>query len=272
MLSEMPGNTGDQLIWAGSRRLLEAEKIKFGDAPLRELQEARLPQHFPGTLVIPGSGAMTLHWHEWLPGTVRRASELYDRVVILPSEYDTGLDEVREALALPNVFAFARETASYLQLKRIAVADLAPDPALYAFPFEPPGREFETDDRSGAALLALRTDAGSMLPAQDLRPSADNDDISLTATDLPSFIGVIGDADRVVTDRLHVAVAAIMLGKTVSFLDPHNEKISRYARYNFRAEFNDRLIQRDFAWARDNGYVESPRGVAISGQAPRRSA
>ena len=63
------------------------------------------------------------------------ASSIVDRVVVLPSSYDVSVPVVREALSRPNVYAFAREAASYRQVKSLGSVTLALDPALYAFDF-----------------------------------------------------------------------------------------------------------------------------------------
>lgn len=253
LLCQMPGNTGDQLIWAGSERLLDIANIKFGRVSARELDQEPLPKR-SGTLVVPGSGAMTLLWHEWLPALVRTASCSFDRVVILPSQYEPQVEVVDKALACTNVYSFAREAESYGQIKHFGRASLAPDPALYAFEFcavdEP-----RSDGDPGMVLVALRTDEGSLLRQNGMKPAECNNDISVTMNDLSQFLDAVRGADSVVTDRLHVSVAAIMLGKTVRFVDPHNNKISRYIRYNFRREFVDRFQQRDEAWLVDRGYA-----------------
>ena len=250
----MPGNVGDQLILAGTERLLEAENIEFHRVGFSDVGQGS-PDWSEATLVVPGSGSMTHFWHEWLPATVKTASKFFDRVVILPSEYEPDVGVVGEALSISNVFPFAREVGSYGRIKQLGHADLALDPALYAFDFLPIDDAPRSDEALGRVLVAMRTDAGSLLGEQGLQPVTGNDDISLTAADLTGFLDVIRAADTVVTDRLHVVVASVMLGKTVRFLDPHNEKISRYVQYNFRGEFSDRLQQRDAAWIVQHGYA-----------------
>jgi exopolysaccharide biosynthesis predicted pyruvyltransferase EpsI len=258
LLTEMPGNIGDHLIWLGTEALLTEGGCTSTDISVAELlQSAKQPR--PGTLVIPGSGALTVLWNEWLPELVQRAAGGFDRVLILPSEYEPEVPAVGLALSQPNVYAFARDAESFRKIRSYGRAALAMDPALWAMEFVPPTTS-RTDEDLGNVLLALRTDVGSCLPQLGLRPSAENNDISASTGSLPEFLECVKAVDTVVTDRLHVAVAAIMLGKHVRFPDLHNRKISRYIEYNFADEFSERIQQRSAKWLLERCYAE------ISGQ------
>jgi exopolysaccharide biosynthesis predicted pyruvyltransferase EpsI len=255
LLSGMPGNIGDHLIWAGTRRLLKDQDIDFDQMNVKDVIDNNL-SYGNSTLVIPGSGAMTGRWHEWLPATVIAAATHFKKVVILPSEYEPEVEIVHKALSLKNVWAFAREEKSYTKIKHYGRAAIALDPALYAFEFETSNYLERLDEDLGAVLIALRTDAGSMLPVNNLRQVKPNNDISLTCGSLDEFLGLIQRHDSVITDRLHVAVAGLMLGKTVRYVDPYNQKISRYAKFNLRDEFGKSFQKRDESWLLDRGYVE----------------
>jgi exopolysaccharide biosynthesis predicted pyruvyltransferase EpsI len=255
LLSDMPGNVGDLLIWEGTQSLLKNQSINFEYISVKNVFDD-LTNYSESTLVIPGSGAMTSRWHEWLPATVIAASTHFKKVVILPSEYEPEVEIVHRALSLKNVWAFAREEKSYRKIKQYGRAAIALDPALYAFEFERANHLERSDQDLGVVLLALRTDAGSMLPVSNLKQVKPNNDISLTCGNLDEFLDLIQRHDSVITDRLHVAVASLMLGKTVRYVDPHNQKISRYAKFNFQDEFGINFQQRDESWLFDRGYVE----------------
>ncbi len=60
----------------------------------------------------------------------------------------------------------------------------------------------------------------------------------------------------VVSDRLHVVVSALMLGKSVHFVDPSRSKISSYVDFAFRGEFDRQLRQHDEQWLAAQGFVE----------------
>lgn len=256
VLSKMPGNVGDQLIWAGTKSLLKMENLEFDRVGVSQLEG--LPEMAFGdkTLVIPGNGALTSRWNEWLPDAIKRASKIFQNVVILPSEYEPLVDSVNAALECHNVFPFARDAESYGLIKKYRSASLSLDPALWAFPFQQQEMSIRNDDNLGNVLLALRTDAGSLLSQNNLKPSGVNDDISATKAGLKEFLKSIKSADSVVSDRLHVVVAATMVGKPVRFIDPYNSKISRYVKYNFRNRFEESLQQRDEEWLLSRGYAQ----------------
>jgi exopolysaccharide biosynthesis predicted pyruvyltransferase EpsI len=256
LLSEMAGNVGDHLIWRGTERLLDGLPLKFERISCSEINDEKT-QYNNDTLVIPGSGAFTKNFHEWLPQLVLKASNQFGQVVILPSEYEPELPVVFSALSQPNVFPFARDSYSYNQVKLFTQVSMSLDPALYAFDFEAATRKIASSNNTADVLLALRTDASSLLMHHGLQPGPMNSDISVTYQDLDQFLKSIREVDTVVTDRLHVTVAAVMLGKTVRYVEPSNHKISRYVDFNFRHEFDDQIQQRDYKWLAGRGFAVS---------------
>jgi hypothetical protein len=64
LLTDMLGNLGDHLIWAGTRDLLDSANVACESLPLDGVASAADPG---GTLLVPGSGAFVRLWHEWLP-------------------------------------------------------------------------------------------------------------------------------------------------------------------------------------------------------------
>lgn len=259
LLTEMPGNIGDHLIWAGTERLLNLAGLDCRRISVSHLKRTSHEKR-SGDLLIPGSGAFVSRFHEWLPALVIAASKVFDRVIVFPSQYDPNVPIVREALSISNVFPFAREGDSYGKIRQFGRAVLAHDPALWAMDFSSPTRDF-SDMRAGGALVALRTDSGSILHQQGLRPAAHNNDISCTSSSLEEFLERIRQVETVVTDRLHVLVAGVMLGKRVQFVDPYDRKISLYVEYNFRDEFSDQVQQQSEDWLVRAGYAEAV-GVA----------
>jgi len=261
LLTEMKGNIGDRLIQRGTERLLDSHAVPYDRLSVAAV--ARTPHRLVGaTLAVPGSGAWTTRWHQWLPDLVLLASAHADRVVVLPSSFDIAVPVVGRALSQPNVYPICREPRSFRQLRTRGRAALALDPALYAFDFRTPGASSGADRFGRRTLVALRTDRGSGLQAHGWSiVDGVNDDISVTASDLDSFLAAISGSARVVTDRLHVAVAGVMLGKHVDYLDPYDLKISTYARFAFRDEFDDRLVQRDERWLEKQAIVQSAGGA-----------
>ena len=251
----MKGNLGDHLIWAGTDDLFRGSDLPVVRVGLGELTHVAHPR---STLVIPGSGALSRRWHEWLPETVVKASRHFRRVIVLPSSYDLSVPVLTECLRLPNVYAFAREERSYQAITTSGAAGgLALDCAVYHSAFEDRAlagsRNTDDEDR---LLVALREDECSLLPILGLRPEPSlNKDISLSCADLSEWLAAIEAAGVVVTDRLHVAVAATLLGKRLVFVDPYDAKISTYWAFTFEDAFDDRVTESSLAWLVARGLV-----------------
>jgi hypothetical protein len=233
LIVRMPGNIGDHLIWRGCCDLFERHGVH---AERIDHHRALDGPHPDTTLVIPGSGALTRLWHEWLPALIQRAAAQYRNVVVLASDYDPDVPEVAEALALPNVWAIARQPLSYAAIRPFGRAVLLPDPALWCRRFHghfaaPAPSE---DPAPAPPLLALRTDRGSSLAHLPLCPAPErNRDLSCIAPDLDAFLDAVEAAAVVVTDRLHIAVSAVMFGKQLRWIDPYDRKISAYLAFAF---------------------------------------
>lgn len=253
LLTEMRGNTGDQLIWSGTRDLLASGQVPFSPITLGEVGEAPHPR---STLLIPGSGAFDQRWHEWLPETVCTAARDFEKVVILPSSFDPTVPVVAKCLALHNVHAFAREERSYRRIEGLARASLSFDCAIHFHEFEAGGGAAALPAEDGLLLLALREDEGSLLPAQGLRPDPlVNRDISLCTTRLAEWLDAVSRAARVVTDRLHIAVAAVLLGRRLMYVDPYDAKISTYFSYAFGDAFSHLVTRHSLSWLVHSGFA-----------------
>lgn len=256
LLTQMPGNTGDHLIWSGTEALLNAAGIPFGRLSVMDATAHSFPDE---CLIVPGSGALTRAWHEWLPALIIGAAARFRSVVILPSQYDASVDVVAEALAKPNVHAYAREAASYVAARPFGRASPAFDPALYSPLLEPGPASAAEPSESPRRLVALREDKSSRLGGLGYTTNpAVNRDISLTTQTLEDFVAAVRDADEVITDRLHVAVTAVMCGKRLMYFDPHERKISNYFSFTFRDSFNATARPCSVEQLVEMGYVVRP--------------
>jgi exopolysaccharide biosynthesis predicted pyruvyltransferase EpsI len=63
-----------------------------------------------------------------------------------------------------------------------------------------------------------------------------------------AWMDVIAQSSTVVTDRLHVAVASVLFGERLMYLDPDRLKTSNYFIFTFRDRFNDRVHRCPAAW------------------------
>jgi exopolysaccharide biosynthesis predicted pyruvyltransferase EpsI len=266
LIVRMPGNIGDALIWRGTADLFERHRI---DAERIDHRQALDGPHPDTTLVIPGSGALTRLWHEWLPELIERAAAQYRQVVVLASDYDPDVPGVARALALPNVWAIARQPLSYAAIRPFGRAVLMPDPALWcrrfhpASPAPPAAAAANADhgDPEEPLLLALRTDRGSCLADLPLRPDPQrNRDLSRVAPDLDAFLDAVDAAAHVVTDRLHIAVSAVMLGKRLSWIDPYDRKISSYLAFAFEEPQRRRCAPLALEELQERGWLVAKEG------------
>jgi GT2 family glycosyltransferase len=194
------GNRGDELIQAGTRRLLAG--LDYREIGFEEVAAAS------GELaVISGGGAWCRWFHEIMPRVLALAEMRFARVVVLPSSFDPAEEAVRDVLGRSRAVVFARERESWRQIRDLCDARLAHDCAFF-FDYTP----FAA---SGDGVLhAYRTDreASSAFPVP-----ADNVDISALLPTLRSWLQRIASAALVRTDRAHVMIAAALLGKEVEY-------------------------------------------------------
>ena len=118
------GNVGDELIWAGTRRLL-------ADVAYREVGIGELDGVSGHTVLLSGGGAWSQPYHELLPEILGALDASFERVVVLPSSFDLEVPSVRRALARTRGVVFAREPVSYRLISRVCRAQLACDCAFF---------------------------------------------------------------------------------------------------------------------------------------------
>lgn len=201
-----PGNWGDSLINHGSRQFLSEFNIRHSEHARAEFDAPALGDTLDTTAVVGGGGGWNRNWSSTVRFTTQLAAR-YRHVVVLPSSYDVAL--VREARAeIENATLVSRAPES--------------DDSSFAFChdmafFCEPRASFE--DPLPYPLIALRRDKerhhSSIDPDRNL-------DISLLGnadSAASGFFELVGRFDEIFTDRLHVAIAGAMLGKSVRLLD-----------------------------------------------------
>jgi hypothetical protein len=201
-----PGNMGDHLIHAGMRRLLG--EIDYREVGLRQLDGAR-----GEVAVITGSGGWC-EAHQHLPPYLPRIEKQFERVIIFPSSFDTKVKSVRKALGSTRALVFAREFASYDQVRQLCRAEVAHDTAFF-FDFDPyrrPGR---------GTLLAFRTDPEAA--TEGVPPG--NREIPVACESLDEYLRAIARHEVVKTDHAHVMIAAALLGKEVHYAPSNYHKL-----------------------------------------------
>jgi GT2 family glycosyltransferase/exopolysaccharide biosynthesis predicted pyruvyltransferase EpsI len=211
------GNLGDELIWAGTRKLLSGRVY-------REIGIEELPTTSGHTALICGGGAFSRHYHELMPHVLAVAEMRFERVVLLPSTFDTSVDAVRKTLERTQAMVFARERESYSQIQSLCEARLAHDCAFF-FDYAP-YRQI-----GAGVLIALRTDQES---ARKWPIPPESDDISVTAGTLERWLRKISSRKLIRTDRAHVMIAGALLGKTIEFNSSDYFKVPAIADYALR--------------------------------------
>ena len=212
------GNLGDELIWAGTRRLLSGRASR--EVGLSEALGCR-----GEVAVLAGGGAWCAPYHELLPSVLGSLEERFGRVVVFPSSFDPAVPEVRAALSRSRAIVFAREEESYGRIRDLCEARLADDAALF-FDYAPWRREGK------GVLNAYRTDRESSgafpLPAG-------NRDLSVSCSSLDEWLWTIARHAEVRTDRAHVMIAAALLGKRVRYRPSAYFKLPAIAAYSLGA-------------------------------------
>ena len=80
------------------------------------------------------------------------------------------------------------------------------------------------------------------------------------APDLDAFLDAVDAAAHVVTDRLHIAVSAVMLGKRLSWIDPYDRKISTYLAFAFEEPQRRRCAPLSLEELQERGWLVAKEG------------
>ena len=208
----LPGNVGDELIYAGARQLLSNFDYK-------EVSIFHLQAHHGHTAIVAGGGAWCGAYHN-LPGYLPIIEKRFKHVIVFPSSFDLSIDCVHEALAGSKALFFAREKVSFEQIRKVCNAEIAHDTAFFFdySPYKKPGK---------GILLAYREDNEAMGHPVPVA----NRDISLSCESLDEFLWAIAHHGIINTDRAHVMIAAALLGKYVEYRSSNYHKVSAIAEF-----------------------------------------
>lgn len=192
------GNRGDDLTYAGLRRLLR--RHSYRECDIRKLNQTPAGK----TAIVAGGGSWCKPFH-LIAAMLPAVNARFSRVIVFPSSFDTEEAIVRTVLSQTGAVVFARERESYEQIRHLCDARLAHDTAFF-FDFAP----YQSGFHQGV-LNAFRLDAeatGAPIPEE-------NRDISIDCGTLDEWLRTISQHDLIRTDRAHVVIAAAMLGKRV---------------------------------------------------------
>lgn len=227
------GNLGDHLIYYGLRTALRQYNISF--------DEIYMDRPMTGdTLFIAGCGGYCKFWNgimEWLQPYLKSFKKVY----ILPSTFDKAFKPVRDFLLnLPsNTEVYCRERTSYEFVSEILVsrAHLSKDSAFYI-----PWEKYMNQGRG--VLHSFRTDRER---SHRVRMPDDNIDVSLTSADEEDMLRRIASYREIHTDRAHVAISAVMLGKNTYIYDCGYFKLKAIYDYSLSEQPNAKFVD-TFPW------------------------
>lgn len=198
------GNLGDALIRQGTLKFLREHGFRFYELMRHKgrvfrLLEYYLPLLLKGNLIVGGGGGWCKYWKR-LPKIVGDVASSYRTVIVLPSTYEMKLD-------LPNIIYFSRDRYESLQV--VPEAIFCHDMAFYL--------DWPSSGAGEGDGFFFRTDIERN---ESITIPPDNLDISLLGNHFSPIEGFFQRIDRyrvIHTDRLHVAIAACLLGKELHF-------------------------------------------------------
>ena len=197
-----PGNYGDSLIWHGTKILLSSLNIS------EQYVDISSPK-YNNVLFIDGGGNLVSYYSDVKEFLIKKSS-LYDEIIILPHTIfgKKQVEVLNDISSKLTVFCREKVSAEFLE-NRITHGDvyLWHDCAFY--------NSFENLRRKGSGILnAFRSDIESSkyaIPASNIDISRDR----YAQKPLDEFTNTINRYHYVNTDRLHVAIAAVLLDKEV---------------------------------------------------------
>ena len=215
------GNFGDALIRYGTERFFEdigARVTKLDTMPFTRkakytLIAKCLQSHVPGPLrthmVYSGSGG----WYEaysTAPTNAQLCSKFARDLLILPTTYSGDFER------LENVDYWARD--QFESLEAMPHATFCHDMAFYLALVEPdrllPNRMAPSRD----LFVCLRVDVEKRFSGRVPQTNFDLSNSGKDNDDPQEFLRHIDQYERVITDRLHVAIGGALLGKEVKLI------------------------------------------------------
>jgi len=216
------GNWGDALIHAGQAQFLReigVDPWRFSIFRLRNMRREKLwflSKVLSRRAFVTGHGAYT-NWYE-RPKEIAAVASHFDRVLLMPSSYP-----ILPKGDLSRTILWRRDNLESMQTA--PTSNFCHDLAFYLNP----------DQRKPSKKIGFlfRSDRES----EDFRLPENNRDISAEGThtsDPEGFFDAVGQYEIVLTNRLHVGIAASLLGRTVHLFDSKTNKIKSVFESSFK--------------------------------------
>lgn len=232
------GNWGDALINYGARAFLAHCAIEFTEASAAQIKAlAAQGTQYGATILVAGNGGWSRHW-DHVPAVVEAATRVAHRVILLP----TTIDSSPPFVPYDNLQAFVRDHS--LSIGHAPSAEFCHDLAFFLPIFEPMRKPLHRE------LTAFRLDSESARGQTPL--PANNLDLSLYGTHVDDpllFLQFLSGFERILTDRLHIAIGATMIGREVHLWPNDYGKVRAIYESSLRPYF-DNIILHEWAGQR----------------------
>ncbi len=196
------GNYGDSVIWHGTMNLLSDLKISIVNVDIATEKKNEV-------LLIDGGGNF-VDYYDDVRNFINEKHNQYKEIVFLPHTIfgDKQIEVLFKLKKNTTIFCRERETAKFVDLfAKNCNVFLWHDCAFY--------NSFKQNEKGVGTLNAFRSDCESILK---FKPES-NIDISYNGyatKPLNEFLDAIINFEQINTDRLHVAITAVLLGKKVN--------------------------------------------------------
>lgn len=196
-----PGNYGDSLIWHGTKKLL-------ADLDIKERNVDISSPKYNDVLLIDGGGNFVDYYSDIRDFLIKK-SNLYKEIVLLPHTIfgDKQIEVLNNLTSEVTIFCREKTSAEFLKSKYTkGNVYLWHDCAFY--------NSFSKETTGHGVLNVFRSDKESVI---DEKPG-DNEDLSYdgyATKPLDNLINVLKKSAEINTDRLHIAICGVLLGKRV---------------------------------------------------------
>lgn len=206
MLNE--GNWGDSLIREGTEKFFKdnlicyekienISQISFDFLHRWENIFNIIKIYKRSVLIFSGSGAFCKHYDRC--DLIKKLACKFNKVIILPSTFEFPVDFPK------NVTVYVRD--KYQSHENIPNANFCHDMAFYL--------DLKSDNAIEKSVHILRQDVESSNKKTN-QTTIDLSSMGNHTTPIDGFVREIGSYENIHTDRLHVAIAATLLGRNVS--------------------------------------------------------
>lgn len=224
------GNYGDSVIWHGTMNLLSELNISIADVDIVSEKKNDI-------LLIDGGGNL-VDYYDDVRSFLFKKHDLYKEIVLLPHTIfgDKQIEVLSKLGNNTTIFCRERESANFVNsIAKNCEVFLWHDCAFY--------NNFKMAEKGTGTLNAFRSDIESIrkhLPESNIDISYNG----YATKPLNDFLTTIGNFEQVNTDRLHVAITAVLLGKKVTFFPNSyfkneavfNYSLSRFSNIKFKSQ------------------------------------